>query len=187
MNDKRREVLEKLLLDLSEENLIYFLKVCSNLNDDFLTSYSLWLVKFLINKQENLPEIFFNGYNYNNIVKFESNNCVFHFDEKSIFLNSELLERGNYLLSANIKFLEKAYFNYKKEMNKYFMANNCFNVGNIYRKKSSSLLDDYPHYYQMKLENEPDLIIYAVRQSENSNFIISRSMVKIKNKNKNDK
>ena len=51
INDKRREVLEKLLLDLDEENIIYFLKVCSNLNDEFLTSYSLWLVKFLINRR----------------------------------------------------------------------------------------------------------------------------------------
>ncbi len=153
------------------------MKVCSNLNDDFLNSYSLWLIKFIINKQENLPEIFFQGYNYKNIVKFEIKNCLFYFDKKSIFLTAACLNKGDYILSANIKFLEKTYFNYKEEINKYFIANNSFNVGNIYRKKSNFLMDDYPHYYQMKLENEPDLLIFAVRHSENSNFIISRSMV----------
>lgn len=185
ITEKRREVLEKLLLDLSEENIIYFLKVCANLDDEFLNSYSLWLVRFLLNKQENLPEIFFNGYNYNSIVKLEQGG-FFKFDEKSIIYNSAQSEnnfnsnrRKNVLLAANLKFLEKAYQNYHLETSKYYHINNCFNVGKILRRKSDSLMDDYPHYYQMIVENEPNLFMYAVRMSENSNFIISKSIVRI--------
>lgn len=178
LNEKRREVLEKLLLDLSEENIVYFLKVCSNLDDDFLNSYSLWLIKYLFNKQENLPEIFFNGYNYSSIVKFEQGG-IFRFNDKSIiYQNHNFDRRRDNLLAANLKFLEKVYKNFFNEISKYYEINNCFNVGKILRRKSDNLIDDYPHYYQMIIENEPNLLIYAIRMSENSNFLISRSIVK---------
>ncbi len=169
--------MEKLLLDLSEENIIYFIKVCANLDDDFLNSYSLWLIKFLFNKQENLPEIYFNGYNYSSIVKFEQGGN-FKFDDKSIiYQNSNLEKKRDYLLAANLKYLEKNYKNHLNEIRKYYEINNCFNVGKILRRKSDNLIDDYPHYYQMTIENEPNLLIYAIRMTENSNFLISRSIV----------
>jgi len=179
--EKRREVLEKLLLDLSEENIIYFLKVCANLDDEFLNSYSLWLVRFLFNKKENLPEIFFNGYNYSSIVKLEQGG-FFKFDEKSIIYypcHNENNKTKSPLLVANLKFLEKTYKSYYMETSKYYQINNCFNVGKILRRRSDSLMDDYPHYFQMVVENEPNLYMYAIRMSENSNFLISRSIVKI--------
>jgi len=172
--------LEKLLLDLSEENIIYFLKVCSNLDDEFLNSYSLWLIKYLLNKQENLPEILFNGYNYSSIVKFEQGG-LFKFDEKSIiYIPPSNEKRNSDILTTNIKFLQKAFKNYYLETSRYYEINNCFNVGKILRRKSENLIDDYPHYFQMIIENEPNLFMYAIRFSENSNFIISKSIVKLK-------
>lgn len=166
-------------MDLSEENIIYFIKVCSNLDDDFLNNYSFWLIKYLVNQKEDLPEIYFNGYNYSNIVKLEQGG-FFRFDDKSIIYQPINFEKKqNNLLVANIKFLEKTFKAYFNDNQKFFEVNNCFNVGKIIRRKSDSLIDNYPHYFQIIVENEPDLFLYAIRSSENSNFIISRSIVKI--------
>ena len=53
-------------------------------------------------------------------------------------------------------------------------------MGKVVRTKSEdNLVNDYPHYYQIVLENDPSLVLFAIRNSENSNFILSRSIVRI--------
>ena len=46
-------------------------------------------------------------------------------------------------------------------------------------KSEDNLVNDYPHYYQMVLENDPELMLYAVRLTENGNFIFSKSIVSL--------
>jgi hypothetical protein len=173
LNEKRKEVLDRLLQDLVDENIIYFLKVVNTIDDNFLHSYSFWLIRYLINRSEKLPEITFNGFNYANIVRI-SKGSIFTFDETNIIYKSRIYSN----LSTNLSFLRKYFENeYKAELEKYFIVNNYFNMGKVLRRKSvDNLMDDYPHYYQLVLENDPTMTLYAIRSSENANFILSRSI-----------
>lgn len=176
MHDKRKEVLDRLLLELTDDNILYFVKVVSNSNDEFLNSYCFWLLRHLANKNEKLDEIIYNGYNFDSIVKLNQGQISFDKNNKVIYTNKKL----NLNLSANLNFL-KGYFTkfYETECEKYYTANNYFNIGKILRRKSDEkLINDYPHYYQMVLENDPGLMFYAIRPSENSSFILSRSIVR---------
>jgi hypothetical protein len=177
LTHKRKEVLEKLLHDLIDDNIVYFLKVVSTIEDDFLQAYSFWLIRYLINKNEKLDMIKFNGYNFSNIVKI-SNGVTFNFDDNRIIFNN--YKKGNFNVSANLNFLRKYYENiYKTDMERYFKVNDHFNMGKVIRRKSDdNMVDDYPHYYQLILENDPSIMLYAIRPSENGNFIISKSIVR---------
>ncbi len=172
MIDKRNEVLEKLLQDLTDENIIYFLKVVSTLDDDYLNSYSFWLIRHLINKNEKLPSLEYYNFKFDNIAKL--NTGTFTFDANRIIYNSNKFTN----LGVNINFLKKHLSNYIEEREKYFKCNEYFNLGRIVRKRSEeNIMDDYPHYFQMVLENDPNIILFAKRPSENGNFIISRNIV----------
>ena len=170
--EKRNEVLEKLLHDLTDENIIYFLKVVSTLDDDFLNSYSFWMIRYLINKNEKLSTIEYSNYKYENIIKVNSG--FFSFDDNRIIYNNNKFSN----LSININFVKKYFQSIIEENKKYYICNNYFNMGKVLRKKSDqNLVDDYPHYYQLLLENDPSIMMYAIRPSENANFIISKSIV----------
>jgi hypothetical protein len=177
LQDKRKEVLERLLHDLTDDNIVYFLKVVSTIEDDFLQSYSFWLIRYLINKNEKLDVIKFNGYNFSSIVKI-SNGVTFNFDDNRIIFNN--YRKGIFNVSANLNFLRKYFDNiYKPDIEKYFKVNDYFNMGKVLRRKSDdNLVDDYPHYFQLVLENDPSIVLYAIRPSENGNFIISKSIVR---------
>jgi hypothetical protein len=169
--EKRSEVLERLLQDLSDENIIYFIKVVANLEDEFLNAYTFWLIRYIINKNEKLDIINYNSFKYDNIVNI--NNGYFTFDDAGIIYHSQKA-----VLSANVNFLKKYNDNLNRDMTKYFMCNNYFNMGRVLRRKSDeNLLNDYPHYYQLVLENDPSILMYAVRPSENANFLISKNIV----------
>jgi len=59
----------------------------------------------------------------------------------------------------------------KKE---YGLVNNMHNLTKVHRIKSEhGLLSDYPHFYHLKLEGKEEVRLYAVRNSENGEFIIS--------------
>ena len=182
LQDKKKEVLERLLLDLTDENLIYFIKVVSTLEDDFLHSYSFWLLRYLINKNDKFDLIKFNGYDYSSIVKTNSG-VNFSFNDYSVICKK--LNYNNYtenLFSANLNFLKNYYDTiYRPEVEKYLKVNNYFNMGKVLRRKSNdNLVDDYPHYYQLLLENDPSLLLYAIRHSENGSFILTKSIVRHK-------
>jgi hypothetical protein len=172
--DKRREVLERLLLDLSDDNIIYFLKVVANLDDNFLSSYSFWLLRYIINKNEKGDKINFNGYDFETIVKL-SPGMYCTFESNRVLIKS--YKNSIKSLSANLNFLKNYYESFKKEIDVFYKTNNHFNMGRVLRRKSNDNfgLDDYPHYFQLLLENDPNIVLFAIRQSENSNFIISRS------------
>ena len=176
IEEKKKEVLDRLLLDLNEENIIYFIKVISYLNDEFLNSYCFWLIRHLVNKNEKLDEICFDRYKFKTIVKLANGLITFDKKTKNIVYSDK-----NFSLSANLKFLMGFYNNFRKtECEKYYKPNNYFNIGKIIRRKSDEkLIKDYPHYYQMKIENDPQLSFYAIRPGENSSFILSKNIVKI--------
>ena len=173
LNQKRNEVLEKLLKDLIDDNIIYFIKVISSLEDQFLFSYSYWLCTHILLKITGQnEELKFKDYKYDEVVKI-SKEGKFYFDEQHLCFQDN---KKNIVLKTNICFLKNYYTKHISEsFNKYYAVNNYFNVGKIHRRKSEvNLTDDYPHYYQINLENDKDLILYAKRKSENSSFTISK-------------
>lgn len=108
--DKRREVLERLIKDLSDENVVYFIKVVSTLNDDFLSSYSYWLIRHVFLNLQKETNINFNGYHFNNIVKIREG--TFTFDDRHIlYIN----DAKKFSLSSNISFLQKYYMDFQTE------------------------------------------------------------------------
>jgi hypothetical protein len=170
--DKRSEVLDRLLQDLSDENIVYFIKVVSNLDDNFLNAYTYWLIRYIMNTNEKLPSITYNSFKYENIIN--TNNGYFTFDEAGIIYHAT-----RSVLSANTNFLKKYNETINSDMSKYTTCNNYFNMGRVLRRKSDeNLLNDYPHYYQLVLENDPSICMYAIRPSENGNFLISKNIVR---------
>ena len=60
----------------------------------------------------------------------------------------------------------------KKE--KIFETNNMHNLNQVMRDKSEmGVFHDYPHYYEIQKEGSKEVLLYAIRESENSEFIIS--------------
>jgi hypothetical protein len=61
------------------------------------------------------------------------------------------------------------------EKNEYFAPNNMHNLTNVSRQKSEmGLISDYPHYYDIKKEGDEEPYLFAIRESENGDFILSR-------------
>lgn len=59
---------------------------------------------------------------------------------------------------------------------KVFETNNMHNLNNVIRTKSEmGVFSDYPHFYELTKEGSTDILMYACRESENGEFIISRS------------
>ena len=114
--------------------------------------------------------------NYDNIIKFSSNISYsnFSFDKNKIIFKSN----NSNCLSANIQFLQSYYEStILQRKHKFYEINNYFNIGKVYRRKNNDgLLSDYPHFYQLTLENDTDINFFAMRESENSNFLISMSI-----------
>lgn len=166
MFDKRQEVLDKLLLDLADENIIYFIKAVSTLSDSFLHEYCFWLVRHLINVKSGLSPITFQNFDFANIVRL--NKGALSFDANKIYY-----QESNNNLSVDLSFLNK-----RLNLEPFFEVANCFHIGRILRRKTvENLVDDYPHYFQLILESNPALTLYAVRASVNGNFLISKNIV----------
>jgi len=108
--DKRQEVLEKLIKDLCDENVVYFIKVVSTLNDDFLYSYSYWLIRHVFLNLQKETSINFNGHLFNNIVKLREGN--FSFDDRHIIYSHDIKK---FTINANVSFLQKYYMDYQSE------------------------------------------------------------------------
>ena len=50
------------------------------------------------------------------------------------------------------------------------------NLNNVIRDKSEmGVFSDYPHYYELTKEGSKDVLLYAMRESENGEFIISKT------------
>jgi dTDP-4-dehydrorhamnose 3,5-epimerase-like enzyme len=128
-----------------------------------------------VNKNEKLDELCYNGYEFDSIVKLANGQITFDKKTKNIVYSDK-----KFSLFANLKFLSGFYNNFRKtECEKYYKPNNYFNIGKIIRRKSDEkMIYDYPHYYQMKIENDPELPFYAIRPGENSSFILSKSIVR---------
>ncbi len=171
-------MLERLLKYLIDENIIYFIRVISGLEDQFLFSYSYWLTIHILLKANSLNgEIKINDYNFDVVVKVSKGGYFFYEDSNICYRHNS----KNLILKTNITFLKSYYIKFIEEkLNNYFTVTNFFNVGKIYRRKSDiNLTDDYPHYYKIVLENDPQLELHAMRESENSSFTISKSAVSI--------
>lgn len=173
LEKKKNEVLDKIMFDLSDENIILFLQVIPSLKNESLNQYAYSLIKHLhsVNyglgleiKHMNQPFKDIIHINNNGKIVFDANRIYYSNKKKNILPNT---------LYANLMFLQK-YLDKNKEKKKFFEINNYFNIGIIYRRKSEfGIMHDYPHYYQLSLENDSNINLYAIRESENSNFIIS--------------
>lgn len=63
----------------------------------------------------------------------------------------------------------------QEEKEEFFSENNMHNLTNVIRSRSEmGLMSDYPHFYELKREGKQDSVLFAVRHSENSEFVISR-------------
>ena len=185
MKEKKNEVLNKLLYELGENGITFFIQVISTLNEEKLRMYVYYLVKHIINKMNGYKGIKYDSYNFDDIVQFTMisylnmnlnplANPPFTFEDNKIVYNS-----GNGLTKANLKFIQGINEKLNENLSKFFNVNNYFNVGKILRKKSEENLltgDDYPHYYELSLENDDTIKLFAIRESENSNFIVSTNI-----------
>lgn len=53
-------------------------------------------------------------------------------------------------------------------------VNNAHNLTNVKRTKSEmGIFSDYPHYYDLAMEGSNQTVLYAMRSSENGEFVIS--------------
>ncbi len=70
---------------------------------------------------------------------------------------------------------------YERQLkNKNLVLNNMHNLTKIDRLKGEQgIFSDYPHHYKMKLEGKSDVVLFGLRSTENSEFIISSVSVRI--------
>lgn len=164
-----------------------------NLSLDYLLTYTYWLASYLVVKTNNIAvidisTIKFDKYCFDSIIKFNAGRLI-TFTQSSISIEKDELiykvnpkeKESNGILSLNtikcsLLMLKQVKLKYKEVMQYYYKENEYFNTGRVTRTRSSEgIINDYPHYYQLKLDNDPDLQMFAVRLNENSNFILSRS------------
>ena len=172
LNNKKEELLNQFKNEIYDSNIIPFISAVSALKIEKFYSFIFFLVMHIINRINGLDAITCDKVNYDNIIKFSSSGSYssFSFDKNRIKYNTNL--------SANLKFLQSYYEStILQRKNKFYEINNYFNIGKVYRRKNNEgLLSDYPHFYQLSLENDTDINFFAMRESENSNFLISMSI-----------
>ena len=115
MNDKKNDLLNKLLYELGESGITYFIQIISTLNETKLKNYVYYLIKHIINKMNGFSGIKYETYDYDNIVQFSISsylninlnpfsNPPFTFEDNKIVYNT-----GNGLTKANIDSLAVAF------------------------------------------------------------------------------
>ena len=177
----RITILDKILYDLDEENIPLIIQTINSLNENKLKEYCFYLIKSIINKNYHLSGIKYDTYSFDDIIHYKTNltNLIpnpisttnFSFEQNKLIYSGE-----NQTSKTNILFLKEINDNIYNKLKKFYEPNNYFNTGKVIKKKSEESLitsSDYPHYYHMILENDTNLNLYAIRESENSNFIIS--------------
>ena len=204
IKDKQEDAINQLLTKLNNENILFFLKYINNLYESkttnqnfiigkqhsltFLLIYSYWLVNFLIVKINGFKPYDINMfkydiYNFNSIVKYGSSSYLsflnleshIHIENNNlVYKQKTTSQTNNFTCSLNM--LNEVKLLIRKNYLKYFVENEYFNTGKVKRwKTDENLINDYPHLYQMTLDNDPELCLFAIRESENSNFIFSKN------------
>lgn len=176
IDNKKKEVYDKLLFKITEENFGSVIQSISTLKEESLYGYAFYLIRHIINIYYGLSPITFNDnvkYNFDEIVHFDLKNTKLTFNENKIII-SNVARKIN--TTAFLSFLKNYYENLREKKKKFFKTNNCFNVGVVYQKKQGKYVFDYPHVYQMSLENDKEITLFAQRASENSSFIISSDL-----------
>lgn len=159
----------------------------------FLMTYSYWLTNYLILKISNigvynLDKVKFDNYYFNKIVKFDSAsfmnlfrvNNLLNIEKDNLTFNqysdvNQNDDRNIKNIIIPLKIYKQVRESLYSKYLKYYRENEYFNTGKIRRwKTEDNLIDDYPHYFSMILDNDPDNQLYAMRASENGNFIISK-------------
>lgn len=173
LENNKLELLNKFKSEVDEINIIPLIQAISSLKQETFYPFIYYLLKHIINKQNNIEGIKFEKIDYDNITKIVSSYNKFSFDEKRIIYKNL---NGN-LLASNLSFLKEFHNNLQKKKSKFYEVNNYFNIGKVFRRKNNDgLLSDYPHYYELTVENDADIRLYALREAENSNFIISTNI-----------
>jgi len=187
--DKRQEILKTLIHDLDENLIIPLFKVAIKINDESLNEYCYYLLKYLINKMFNFTNFIIQDYDFEECIHFhneydkntilgELNNYnplkkfCFYFEENHLIYNNN----NGLIQKVKLDFLIKEKEKYNSKLDKYYKYNNYFNMGKVLRMRSDEDFftdSDYPHLYQLSLENDKELKLFACRESENSNFLLS--------------
>ena len=171
---------------------------------DKFIAHCYWLVQYLVIKafgikiyNENLlliEEDFIKKEgklkkSYSDIVKIKGSNIEFKQNgisyKKTIKeINLEEASKGfcyefeDYSsIYCNLKFLNSYHKSFIQKSQYFYKENNYFNTGKVIRRKSEEgLIHDYPHFFQLILDNDPNLQLFAVRETENGNFLLSKSI-----------
>ena len=180
----REEILNILIKDLNENEIIILFEIANIIkNFNNLNEFCFYLIKYFINKQNNLESFLYKNINFeksiffierNNFFSFNNNFFPFEFDiNKNEIIYTNI---NNIKLKVSLNFLNNFWEENLKNFNKFYSTNNNFNIGKIIRRKSPIDIineSDFPHYFTLNLENDKNFNLYAIKKDENSNFLIS--------------
>ncbi len=176
----REEILNILIKEINENEIIIIFEIANIIkNFNNLNEFCFYLIKYFINKQNNLEGFLYKNINFEkSIFFFERKNFFNFFPFEFDINNNEIIYTNinNIKLKVSLNFLNNFWEENLKNFNKFYSINNNFNIGKIIRRKSPIDIineSDFPHYYSLKLENEKDFKLFAIKKDENSNFLIS--------------
>ncbi len=176
----REEILNILIKEINENEIIIIFEIANIIkNFNNLNEFCFYLIKYFINKQNNLEGFLYKNINFEkSIFFFERKNFFNFFPFEFDINNNEIIYTNinNIKLKVSLNFLNNFWEENLKNFNKFYSINNNFNIGKIIRRKSPIDIineSDFPHYYSLTLENEKDFKLFAIKKDENSNFLIS--------------
>ena len=176
----REEILNILIKEINENEIIILFEIANIIkNFNNLNEFCFYLIKYFINKQNNLEGFLYKNINFEkSIFFFERKNFFNFFPFEFDINNNEIIYTNinNIKLKVSLNFLNNFWEENLKNFNKFYSINNNFNIGKIIRRKSPIDIineSDFPHYYSLTLENEKDFKLFAIKKDENSNFLIS--------------
>ena len=120
MENNKLELLNKFKSEVDEINIIPLIQAISSLKQETFYPFIYYLLKHIINKQNNIEGIKFEKIDYDNITKIVSSYNKFSFDEKRIIYKNL---NGN-LLASNLSFLKEFHNNLQKKKSKFYEVNN---------------------------------------------------------------
>ena len=176
----REEILNILIKEINENEIIILFEIANIIkNFNNLNEFCFYLIKYFINKQNNLEGFLYKNINFEKSIFFIERKNFFNFFPFEFDINNNEIiytNINNIKLKVSLNFLNNFWEENLKNFNKFYSINNNFNIGKIIRRKSPIDIineSDFPHYYSLTLENEKDFKLFAIKKDENSNFLIS--------------
>ena len=154
--DIREEILNILIKEINENEIIILFEIANIIkNFNNLNEFCFYLIKYFINKQNNLEGFLYKNINFEkSIFFFERKNFFNFFPFEFDINNNEIIYTNinNIKLKVSLNFLNNFWEENLKNFNKFYSINNNFNIGKIIRRKSPIDIineSDFPHYYSL--------------------------------------